>query len=199
MSYKAQNYRKNGYKLPAWPFLLVLLLVVVATGMWLKDWENKGKVSYAEYIIPSGELRREFQELKIKEENAKLKKTNQEIQEQLLKVKEANSRIDNSPKGRALGAALKRWGVEHLDAFENLVKRESNFNPHAKNGSSGACGMFQAHPCSKLLAVCPDMDVDCQINWGLRYIESRYGNPSNAWKHWLSRVPIAGKDVGHWY
>lgn len=103
-------------------------------------------------------------------------------------------------KGQMMDAAKKTFGTEHLKAFENLITRESGFNPLAKNGSSGACGLFQAHPCSKLLAVCPELsNVECQIQWGLNYIKNRYGTPSEAWTFWQSRVKIAGKDVGNWY
>lgn len=103
-------------------------------------------------------------------------------------------------KGQMMDAAKETFGTEHLKAFENLITRESGFNPLAKNGSSGACGLFQAHPCSKLLNVCQELaNVECQIQWGLNYIKNRYGTPSDAWAFWQSRVKIAGKDVGNWY
>lgn len=126
----------------------------------------------------------------IKEENAQLKQKLEakvQVEEKIAKSPE--------PKAKALKAALETWGIEHLEAFENLVTKESNFNPFALNKKSGACGMFQAHPCSKMKST----DLDYQISWGINYIKSRYGNPTNAWKHWLSKKPIDGRDVGHWY
>ena len=56
--------------------------------------------------------------------------------------------------------------------------KESGLNPYAVNKSSGACGLFQALPCSKL--PCSLSDVACQAKWGVDYIKNRYGNPANA-------------------
>lgn len=63
------------------------------------------------------------------------------------------------------------FGDEASTAVE-LVCRESGLNPMAVNKSSGACGLFQAYPCSKMK--CDLIDVDCQIEWGKNYIKNRY-------------------------
>ena len=86
--------------------------------------------------------------------------------------------------GRVMNAA--RFGDNHWAALNNLWTRESNWNPAARNRSSGACGIPQALPCSKI----PNMSPEGQIDWGLTYIKNRYGNPTNAWLFWLSH---------HWY
>lgn len=75
--------------------------------------------------------------------------------------------------------AIKEWGTGELNALDNLLMSESGYNQFATNGESGACGIFQAYPCSKL--GCNLQDVDCQINWGFAYIKRTYGTPSNAW------------------
>jgi len=59
-----------------------------------------------------------------------------------------------------------------------LVSKESGLNPKAINKNSGACGLFQAYPCSKL--PCDLDDVDCQIEWGFNYISKRYGSVKKA-------------------
>lgn len=64
------------------------------------------------------------------------------------------------------------FGPEASTAIE-LVCRESSLNPKAVNKSSGAAGLFQAYPASKL--GCELSDVDCQIAWGKNYIKQRYG------------------------
>lgn len=64
------------------------------------------------------------------------------------------------------------FGPEASTAIE-LVCRESSLNPKAVNKSSGAAGLFQAYPASKL--GCELSDVDCQIEWGKNYIKQRYG------------------------
>jgi hypothetical protein len=86
--------------------------------------------------------------------------------------------------GRAMSAD--RFGDSQWPALNNLWTRESNWNPAARNSSSGACGIPQALPCSKI----PDMSPEGQIKWGLTYIQRRYGTPANAWQHWLRH---------HWY
>lgn len=75
-----------------------------------------------------------------------------------------------------------RFGSQHWGALYKLWQHESGWNPNALNPSSGACGIPQALPCRKI----PDMSVRGQIEWGITYIQNRYGNPSNAWRHFQS-------------
>lgn len=63
-------------------------------------------------------------------------------------------------------------------AYAELVFRESGFHPLSVNSSSGACGLSQALPCSKM--ACELTDVDCQLNWIKSYVERRYTNIDNA-------------------
>lgn len=51
-----------------------------------------------------------------------------------------------------------------------------------------ACGLGQALPCAKLLAVCPDLsNYTCQDNWFTNnYMIPRYGTWANARAFWLS-------------
>ena len=76
--------------------------------------------------------------------------------------------------------------------IKNLVKlwnRESHWNAKAYNKRSGACGIAQAHPCSKMKKYGKDYRTNCkvQINWGLNYIKKRYKNPTKAWNSVLKR------------
>lgn len=87
---------------------------------------------------------------------------------------------DSMALGRSLNAV--HFGDEHWPALKALWTRESNWNPAARNRSSGACGIPQALPCSKI----KDMSPQGQIEWGLNYIKHRYGTPTNAWRFWLS-------------
>ena len=80
---------------------------------------------------------------------------------------------------------IKKFGISNVGFINTLVEKESSFNPLAMNKTSGACGLFQAYPCEKLLKVCSDLsDYACQINWGLSYIEDRYINPTGALAFW---------------
>src|SRR5882762_2676394 len=70
----------------------------------------------------------------------------------------------------------------------------SGWSQFAKNPSSGAYGIPQALPASKMASSGSDWLTNpaTQINWGLNYIRGRYGSPSNAYGTWLNRSP-------HWY
>lgn len=104
---------------------------------------------------------------------------------------------EKSPKGIAWKINSERFGVGHWASLNELLTNESGWNPYAKNGSSGACGIGQAMPCEKM--DCEQWDYECQVNWALDYIEDRYETPTKAYAHWLARVPVNGKDVGNWY
>lgn len=75
-------------------------------------------------------------------------------------------------------ATVRHFGENEWSAMQTLVQKESGFNQYARNPSSGACGLYQALPCSKL--PCNLDDVNCQAEWGIGYIKGRYGTPSNA-------------------
>jgi hypothetical protein len=72
-----------------------------------------------------------------------------------------------------------------FSCLDDLWTRESNWSVTATNTSSGAYGIPQALPASKLAEVGADWRTNAgtQIRWGLRYIEGRYGSPCAAWAH----------------
>ena len=81
------------------------------------------------------------------------------------------------------------WSENDYLALVTLWNRESGWNPSAKNRSSGAYGIPQALPGSKMASSGSDWatNYQTQINWGLNYIKGRYGNPSSALAHSNSR------------
>jgi hypothetical protein len=76
------------------------------------------------------------------------------------------------------------WQFHYLNL---LWMRESGWNRFAYNHSSGAYGIPQAVPADKMASAGPDWRTSArtQIIWGMGYIQSRYGNPWNAWQHEL--------------
>ena len=70
-------------------------------------------------------------------------------------------------------------------AFDEIVSHESGWNPSATN-SSGAYGLVQALPGSKMASAGKDWKTnpETQIEWGLKYMNDRYGSPTGAWAHW---------------
>lgn len=79
-----------------------------------------------------------------------------------------------------------------FQCFSNIVDHESSWNYRAVNASSGAYGLFQALPGSKMSSVGADWQTNpaTQIKWGLNYMNSRYGSPCEAWSFW---------QANHWY
>lgn len=81
---------------------------------------------------------------------------------------------------------VQAFGEDQWPAMSAIISRESGFNPNSYNKRSGACGLFQAMPCSKM----GGMEVGNQVRWGIGYIRARYGTPSAAWAFWQRH---------HWY
>ena len=77
------------------------------------------------------------------------------------------------------------WIENDFNCLVKLWERESNWNPNAVNKSSGATGIPQALPGSKMASEGSDWATNAktQIRWGLKYIKNRYGTPSAAWAH----------------
>lgn len=77
------------------------------------------------------------------------------------------------------------WGDGEFSCLQSLWNRESGWNYQAQNASSGAYGIPQALPGSKMSSVADDWATNpaTQITWGLGYIQGRYGTPCSAWAH----------------
>ncbi|MEV3931093.1 MULTISPECIES: lytic transglycosylase domain-containing protein [unclassified Streptomyces] len=83
--------------------------------------------------------------------------------------------------------------ADQFQCFSNIVERESGWNYRASNPSSGAYGIMQALPGSKMASAGADWQTNpaTQIKWGLSYMNSdRYGSPCAAWSFW---------QANHWY
>ncbi|URM89825.1 lytic transglycosylase domain-containing protein [Streptomyces sp. MRC013] len=79
-----------------------------------------------------------------------------------------------------------------FQCFSNIVDHESSWNYRAQNPSSGAYGLVQALPGSKMASAGADWRTNpaTQIKWGLNYMNDRYGSPCGAWSFW---------QANHWY
>lgn len=99
----------------------------------------------------------------------------------------------NSGANRALGkemaAAKHGWTGSEWECLNTLWTRESNWRHTAHNSSSGAHGIPQALPGSKMGSHGADWATNpaTQISWGLSYVKNRYGTPCGAWGHFLQK------------
>lgn len=87
-------------------------------------------------------------------------------------------------------SGVKEWarqqvGDQQFSCLDKLFTRESGWNTYATNPSSGAYGIPQALPASKMASAGADWKTNpfTQVRWGLNYIASRYGSPCGAWSH----------------
>ena len=88
------------------------------------------------------------------------------------------------------GGSPRAYARSVLDAsqfacLDSLWNRESGWSVHASNPSSGAYGIPQALPGSKMASAGSDWRTNgvTQVKWGLSYIRSVYGTPCGAWAH----------------
>lgn len=79
----------------------------------------------------------------------------------------------------AAGIAESDWGY-----VDYIAVHESNWNPNATNAGSGACGLIQALPCSKV----PGSGYNPVDNlvWANGYAVGRYGSWAQAYNFWTS-------------
>lgn len=162
-------------------------------------------------------LETERQELHNKTEE--LQKTNTQTQQQLEDQKKLEDQLRNEIKNlqaakaekqrlAALAASPKAFaeepvkasgscadwmaaaGIPNTYSTNKLIINESGCNPNAVNPDSGACGIPQALPCSKI-AHC-GVEPVCQLRWMDQYVKGRYGSWDGALSAWNSRYP-------HWY
>ena len=82
-------------------------------------------------------------------------------------------------------AAADGWTGAQTACLDELWTRESNFETGATNPTSGAYGIPQSLPASKMAAAGADWQTSpaTQIRWGLGYIAATYGTPCAAWSH----------------
>lgn len=117
--------------------------------------------------------------------------------------------IKHNPAGRASSGSSGGTGTDaksyaksalnddnQYNCLVQLWDHESGWRVDAENASSGAYGIPQSLPGSKMAAAGADWKTNgvTQVKWGLSYISSQpdYRNPCGAWAKWQSRSP-------HWY
>ncbi|MFF4266774.1 transglycosylase SLT domain-containing protein [Streptomyces virginiae] len=121
------------------------------------------------------------------EAEAKLKKEREE-KEQVASRSAARDAGDFAPQSSYTVAQVKAIAQQMVPAgqfqcFSNIINQESTWNYKAVNSSSGAYGLVQALPGSKMASAGADWRTNpaTQIKWGLNYMEDRYGSPCSAW------------------
>jgi len=124
-----------------------------------------------------------------KEQAEQAAREKQEAEEAAVAAAEAQAAA-NTVEGakstaRDLMASTYGWGDDQFACLDSLWTKESGWNYQASNPSSGAYGIPQSLPGSKMSTVADDWETNAttQITWGLDYISRAYGVPCSAWGH----------------
>ena len=80
-------------------------------------------------------------------------------------------------------------GGEQFACLDRLFQKESGWNAAASNRSSGAFGIPQALPGSKMASAGADWatNPNTQVLWGVGYVNGRYGSACAAWAAWQAK------------
>lgn len=110
----------------------------------------------------------------------------EEAAKRAARARERARLLSGSPKDIARALVAQRgWSASQFSCLDKLWMKESRWNYRASNPSSGAYGIPQSLPGSKMASAGSDWRTNpaTQIKWGLSYISSRYGTPCGAWSH----------------
>ncbi|GJF19316.1 transglycosylase SLT domain-containing protein [Streptomyces flaveolus] len=155
-----------------------------------KDAEEAARKAAAETAVAKQEKAKKAKEAA---EEAKKREAQQEAASRDAERESTTFAVQSSyTVGQIQAMARQMVPSGQFQCFSNIVDHESSWNYQAVNASSGAYGLFQALPGSKMSSVGSDWQTNpaTQIKWGLNYMDSRYGSPCDAWAFWQNN---------HWY
>ncbi|HLR94020.1 MAG TPA: hypothetical protein VK053_05820 [Jiangellaceae bacterium] len=134
----------------------------------------------------AAEERRREQERREAEQRAR-EEAEQQAREEAEAEAAALEEAQDDPRGAAEAMLSDYgWGDSEFECLETLWENESGWDHEAENPSSGAYGIPQALPASKMDSEGDDYRENpvTQISWGLGYIEDRYDSPCSALGFW---------------
>lgn len=160
----------------------------------LRDADSKKTIEYKQRLEDSSKL---IEELKVQLQSkldAKARLAAQQAAQAAAVTKVASQAVPHAnaapaAPARATGSCgewMAAAGVTDTANATWLINKESGCNPGAVNKSSGACGIPQALPCSKL----GTSDPVAQIRWMQNYVNQRYGGWAGA---------VAWHKTHNWY
>lgn len=106
--------------------------------------------------------------------------------EQAERERASRAARERDPRAVARALLAELGQADQFSCLEQLWVRESNWDHTATNPSSGAYGIPQALPASKLATAGADWRTNpaTQVRWGVDYITDSYGSPCAAWRFW---------------
>ncbi len=119
-------------------------------------------------------------------ERAAARRAAQQAAAQQAATETAATQVPSGTPERIAELMLFQYGwAAQFSCLSALWAQESGWNVYAENPSSGAYGIPQALPGSKMASAGAGWQSDAatQISWGLGYIRAMYGSPCAAWGH----------------
>lgn len=167
----------NTYK---WPLifsgLLAIMVAITAfSGFKIKEYDTKINSKLTQY------------------KTIQQAKTNKQIEDYVKQLNNKQSEIEDLKKRVEAKRATQVASIQPIpaaqastasDAKTFIYMKESGNRTNAINKSSGACGLGQALPCSKM--PCTLTDYACQDAFFTKYMQNRYGTWENAKSFWLA-------------
>lgn len=97
----------------------------------------------------------------------------------------------NEALANSMAASAYGWTGSETTCLDELWTHESGFQMVWNRAGSGAYGIPQALPASKMASAGADYMTNpaTQIKWGLSYIHDTYGTPCGAWHFETSHTP----------
>lgn len=91
-----------------------------------------------------------------------------------------------APAGSPRDIARSLFGARQYACIDHIITHESGWNVYAVNPSSGAYGLGQSLPGSKMQSAGPDWrnSAATQLRWIKSYVNGRYGSACGAWSFW---------------
>lgn len=125
----------------------------------------------------------DYKKIQKKKLDEQLNIMNTQLDTKQKEIEDLKKQVMEKQKIKLAQTALAKEG-DINDPKMFIYLKESGNNPGAINKSSGACGLGQALPCSKM--PCSLSDYACQDNFFTQYMLNRYGTWEDAKAFWLA-------------
>ncbi|QSY51294.1 MULTISPECIES: transglycosylase SLT domain-containing protein [Streptomyces] len=152
-----------------------------------KDAEESARKQAAEDATAKKDAAEEASKKKEAEEKAKEREKDDEVSSRSATRDASDFAVKGSYSVSEVQAMARQMvPSDQFQCFSNIVNNESTWDYTATNSSSGAYGLVQALPGTKMASAGADWRTNpaTQIKWGLSYMNERYGSPCGAWSFW---------------
>lgn len=178
-------------------YLIILLIMLgitlspmIVIDKQLQESEQQEEVPL-QNAVDSNKLIAKIKVKKVKKKVKKVKRKIKKVYKKVVKkknkkvVKVSGTKAQYQAYAHDLVINTYHWSEYDFKCLVKLWNRESGWSASAHNKTSGAHGIPQSLPASKMKSEGADYYTNgyTQIRWGLKYIKNRYGSPSKAWQH----------------